>query len=98
MNFKELLNTAYSVEYYNSNNDWGFGGAEGKIYNLPGAHKVYVMTAYFRHAKSSKFLRLIDNNGEYIFEDLNDTSRNRQKIVNYFINLQPNTGHRPKGK
>jgi hypothetical protein len=89
MTFKELLATAHSIEQYNSNNAWGFGGAIGKIYHMPKQRQICVMKAYYRHAPSTGFLRVIDTNGEYIFEDLTDTKSNRNKIIEYF---------NPKGK
>jgi hypothetical protein len=51
--------------------------------------QICVMKAYYRHAPSTGFLRVIDTNGEYIFEDLTDTKSNRNKIIEYF---------NPKGK
>lgn len=72
----------FNVEDFNSNNDWGFGGAYGvKAEN--DKYVVKVATACFRHLKPEKFVTLYSKEKESRLFDLSNTPKNRIKILTY---------------
>lgn len=70
----------------NTNNDWGFGGAIKDIY-IKGDIQVTIGTAYYRHARPEKFIRI--NNPNCIFDEFN-TYSNVEKAIKILDDLTIN--------
>lgn len=79
-----LKQTGFTVtKGINTNNDWGFGGAIKDIYEKDNI-SVTIGTAYYRHFKPEKFIRI--NNPGCIFDEF-DTSSNQAKAINIIKDL-----------
>lgn len=74
-----------TIEDYNSNNAWGFGGSVGTLYHLSNGDKVLVADACFRHLKSQKFIKVTSANG--VEFDVIPSKTNIEQIIKY-INEQ----------
>jgi len=70
---RENADKIESVEEYNTNNAWGFGGGIGKQYNLKNSNLfVRIGTAYFRHLPSQP--------SAYVGEKLGEGSDNYRRV------------------
>lgn len=65
------------IEYYNTNNAWGFGGGIGLKYIFNKKLSCKIGTAYYRHLDSSKYIT-IEKDNKRIFDET-DTKVNREK-------------------
>ncbi len=60
------------TQQLNTNNDWGFGGANKKVYSLNNQMSLHDGSASFRHAPSQRFFNLRDSKGFIVTEKLKD--------------------------
>ena len=75
-----------NVRDYNSQNGWGFGGADGKMYHYKNDNvRVLVATARYRHLPSCKFIR-VDYNGKTI-ADVDDNVKSRERVIEKLISI-----------
>jgi len=71
------------IKGINTNNGWRFGGAIKDVYNK-GTITVTIGTAYYRHIKPEKFIKI--NNPNCIFDEFN-TASNQKKTINILKDL-----------
>lgn len=80
-------NIDHTHEYYNSTNDWGFGGYTGTLITISG-FKILIGKAHFRHAPSEKFIALYEGSpSTYNIVHKHDYSGHRQKSVEKIFNF-----------
>jgi hypothetical protein len=77
-----LLHLGATVEEFNSNNGWGFGGAVGKRYRLKNNMVVTIATACFRHTGTTPFVR-VDIDGKFGVIDLHQSQTAFAKVYNF---------------
>src|SRR5688572_19838571 len=68
MNKTQLKALAFSLALrvetgVNTNNAWGFGGANKTIYHLSNGYTVHIGTAYFRHLPPQSFANIRNEHG-----------------------------------
>jgi len=73
------LNAISKPEHFNSNNDWGFGGAIGEKYNING-NIVKVAKACYRHLPATDFITITNSKGMRIFDELQTTKSIKEAI------------------
>lgn len=77
-----LLSLDATVEKFNSNNGWGFGGAYGERYHLKNNIVITIATACYRHMGTTPFIR-VDHNGKHGVIDLKQTQTAFAKVYNF---------------
>lgn len=75
---------AVSMESYNSNNGWGFGGAYGKLYKLNDKVSVLFGTACYRHAPSHPVWKVFFEDRPSMYAD---TEPERKEVLDVFKEL-----------
>lgn len=77
-----LEKNAVSIERkVNTNNGWGFGGAIKTIYHLNSDYSVHTGTAYYRHARPSRFTNLRDEFGSIVHEESRKNADVFERVV-----------------
>lgn len=82
MTTNELLAKATSKEVFNTNNDWGFGGAIGTQYVFKNNVQIRTGKACYRHLPSAKFVAVYHNSKRII-----DTAKLSEKHIQTISNL-----------
>jgi hypothetical protein len=83
MKDKDITNMAkqkaISIEKYNTNNAWGFGGGRGIKYNFSDGSYIKIGMADFRHTRSIHYNNLY-------FNDARNTE-NKNEIATHILSL-----------
>lgn len=74
----------FATERFDSNNAWGFGGADGNrfVFHIgEDRYCITVATAYFRHLPPERFIKMTKN-GDTMFDLL--TSAGNKALIKFF--------------
>lgn len=76
--FNQLLKRAVSVEEFNTNNSWGFGGAIGKEWVFSSGWKVRSGRACYRHTGTTPFTAVYNPEGKRVYDECGITKEFEQ--------------------
>lgn len=89
MKKQDILDRAVDSHKFNSNNDWGFGGARGKRYNFGNGCTLTIATASYRHRPCQKFIRFdIPDEWGCVYVD-QATTKTWERISNLLNKYEP---------